>query len=344
MAILQDRLSIEPVPDTFVDPDGRTRATLNEDWEAGPKAPVDTSEGVKYQAWKLTFAGGTFTITPEDFGSPVAVLEGQDSVQCCLAFDQNARPTLAWIDSLGVGYLYWYDTSIADFTITDWGSVGSIALYLDDKRPIEIGIGASDILFWYTVYEVDHWVLYHRKQRDRYTVPHEMKDPSLQYIFKSGMHKGLRGQLEVASMQSAPSIPIVPPGPSSPQENLDFELGDIYWNKTGDFAIDQSDPFEDSWSAVLNTTNYSTLENNVYTSLAPGSLVSISCMAKGTVVLGIRFYNSAKSLITTDIAIESITVDWTQILHSTFSPANAVYMRLFVESDDIISLDNFIVE
>jgi hypothetical protein len=201
MAIIQDRLSTDPAPDVYIDPDGRNRV-LNEDWEDGPKAPEDTSEGVRYQPWKLTFAGGTFIITPEDFGSPVEILpddELQDSVQCCLAFDQNARPTLAWIDSLGDGYLYWYDTKESDFVITNWGPMGGIALYLDDKRPMEIGLGASDILYWYTLYESDHWVLYHRKQGDRYTVPHEMKNPSLQYIIKSGMHKGLRGQLTLST-------------------------------------------------------------------------------------------------------------------------------------------------
>ncbi len=55
MAILQNRLSTTPVVADYIDPSGRDH-TLNEDWEAGPIAVTDTSEGLAYQAWKLTYS------------------------------------------------------------------------------------------------------------------------------------------------------------------------------------------------------------------------------------------------------------------------------------------------
>ena len=202
MGISEDRLSTTTVSGTYLDPDGRVRSSLNTDWEAGPVAVIDTSEGLNYQAWQLTFAGGTFTITPETTGSPVVVLPNiqypalQDSTQCCLAFDSNARVNLAWIDSTGASWLFYYDTVTAQFEIVTFGSVGGIALYLDDKRDMESGI--SDLLLWYTVYDTDHWVLYHRKQRDRFLQAYEMLDPALEFITRSGMHEQLRGQLTLS--------------------------------------------------------------------------------------------------------------------------------------------------
>jgi len=146
MAIPDDRLSTELVEANILDPDSRNR-DLNEDYESGPIAVNDTSEGIKYQAWKLSFSGGDFIITPEVSGLPVTVLSGQDSEQCSLAFDQNARPSIAWVTAAGQAKLYWYDTVAADFVITDLeAGITGIMLSLDDKRPMQVS--ASDILLW----------------------------------------------------------------------------------------------------------------------------------------------------------------------------------------------------
>lgn len=199
MGILQDRLSTTPELADWLDPDIRSSG-VNTDWEAGPRAPEDTSKGLRDQAWNLTFAAGTFTITPETTGSPVIVLTGQDSIQCSFAFDQVGRPTLAWVDSSLNGHLYWYSTVDVAFIISDFPvTFGGVALSLDDKRIMQTG--ASDILFWYTLWETDHYALYHKKQRDRYETAYPMVDPApWQYIRRTGMHKGLRGQVELSSV------------------------------------------------------------------------------------------------------------------------------------------------
>jgi hypothetical protein len=103
MTVRQHRMSTVPHVGAYLDPDGRT-FTINEDWEQGPLALNDSSLGLAYQAWHLTFAAGDFTMTPEDTGPPVVVLSGIDSVQCSCAFDQNAHVTIAWVDSSDQGH------------------------------------------------------------------------------------------------------------------------------------------------------------------------------------------------------------------------------------------------
>ena len=193
-------LSSEPVVSNFLDPDGRT-VGINEDWESGPIAVQDTSEGLKYQAWHLTFADGTFTITPEDTGAPVDFLTGQDSIQCTFAFDQNGRPTIAWEDSNSNGYLYWYDTTQADFVVLQFeqSPIWGLALTLDDKRERQVGV--SDIQLYYTLPSgsQDQYILYCRYQRERYDTPYELVNPSWPWIHKCGMNDGLRVQIETST-------------------------------------------------------------------------------------------------------------------------------------------------
>ena len=69
MAILQNRLSTTPVVADYIDPSGRDYS-LNEDWEAGPIAVTDTSEGLAYQAWKLTYS------EEAPYNPPVMVWDG----------------------------------------------------------------------------------------------------------------------------------------------------------------------------------------------------------------------------------------------------------------------------
>jgi len=200
MAIIQNRLSTEPFVAPYIDPNGRSY-TLNEDWEGGPIAIEDTSEGQNYQPWFLSYAANAFTITPEITGGPVVVPTGPvTSIQCSFCFDQNARPTIAWVDELDVGHLYWYDTIAADYVVYDFESpVYGIAVTMDDKRRKQIA--ANDILLWYTVpaATAGQYILYHRRQRDRFDDPYLMINPSWPYIYKVGMNEGLRVQISLST-------------------------------------------------------------------------------------------------------------------------------------------------
>ena len=348
MTIPDHRLSTEVKEAPFIPPDGNERDWL-EDFEKGPIALNDTSEGINYQDWHLTWDDGTgdFTVTP-DVGSPSVVLNAVNVISCSFAFDNAAHVTIAYVTTGNVGHLYWYDTVAIDWVTTDFiDEISSMMLALDDKR--ETQTNSADVVLLATYVELGQYNFYSLEQRDRYLIKYPMLLDTYPYIYKYGMHEELRGQIVLASARAQPP-PIVPPGPADPQANLDFELGDVYWEKTLDFSIDQSDPFGGSWSAILDTNpaNYSTLENSVYTAITPGDPLYVSCVAKGTIatdiILGFKFYNAAKSLISQSIVSKSITTNWVQISHTTFSPASAVYIRIFVTSnatDGIVSLDNF---
>lgn len=199
MAIIQNRLSTDPVIAPYIPPAGIDH-TLNEDWEGGPIAVGNTAKGMNYQAWKLTFSVDRFVITPQVSGSPVEYLIGSDSKQCSFCFDQNARVSIAWVDTSDQGHLYWYNTDESQFVTTDFANpVWGLALTLDDKRARQTA--ANDILLFYTLPAAGegHYILYHRRQRDRFTDIYILKDPVWPYIHKIGMNEGLRVQINLST-------------------------------------------------------------------------------------------------------------------------------------------------
>jgi hypothetical protein len=348
MAIPEDRLSTEVVEAPFIPPEQEDRLSFKHDVEGGPIAIGNTSEGMNYQVWDLNYVANDIILTPRTSGLPSTIITVSGAQQISFCFDQNARPSIVYLtDSC---YLYWYDSVVANFVTTEFTGVKSAMLSLDDKRIMQVG--ANDIIFWYTK-EVSPGVynLYHRKQRDRFLDEYLMAEGVFPYVWKSGMHEGIRGQIILAGSQQSSGVPPTLPPTIDPQANLNFELGDVYWNKTGDFVIDQVDPYAGNWSARLDTVpaNLSELENTVYTALpALESPVFISCVAKGsaatTVKFGFRVYNSVKSLISTETVVKNITTDWAQLVHSFLAPSNAVYVRAFVESnstDGTVLFDNF---
>jgi hypothetical protein len=196
MTVPDGRMSTTVVTGDWLSPDERDRA-LDEDYEAGPVALSDTSLGLFNQAWKLTYDSGPgdLIVTPEITGGPTIILTGiADVTQCTLAFDQNGRATLAYTAN-NAAFLYWFDTDVSMFVITplDLG-VTTPTLCLDDKRITQTN--SSDILLWYTIEATpDVWTLYHREQRDRFgdLFTHNVGVPP--FLYKVGMHNGLRVQL-----------------------------------------------------------------------------------------------------------------------------------------------------
>jgi len=194
MAVTQNRLSTTLVPDDFIVPDERNRY-LDFDYEMGPIALNDTSAGLKYQVWSLTWNGGTnnFTATPETVGSPVNVLNVANVTQCTLAFDQNGHVNIAYT-AAGVAKLYWYDTLVAAWVTTTLTNAITPTVCLDDKRSTQLS--ANDILLFYTKLQVDgSYNLYHKVQRERFLNEYLYKTGVKPYIYKCGMHQGLRVQL-----------------------------------------------------------------------------------------------------------------------------------------------------
>ena len=198
----QDRMSTEPAPGLYLDPDDRQRS-LVEDWERGPIELNDVSQGLFFQNWKLTWESltGNFVVTPQAFGFPTTVLFAIPGItQCSFAFDKNGHVNVSYTSN-GLPYLYWYDTVSAGWTTTALPvTVNCPTLTLDDKRKMESA--NNDIILWWTEYQITgNYTLYRALQRDRFSplVPKLMQTGLPKNIFKCGMNTGLRVQLSLSN-------------------------------------------------------------------------------------------------------------------------------------------------
>lgn len=198
MSIREHRLSDIVVDAPYNDPEGDFRGSPLTDFEGGPISLLDTSEGMNFQPWDLSYNGSDIILTPRNQGTPQTIISVANCQQASFCFDQNARPSICYRTPGGV-YLYWYDTYAAGFVTTPYPTAKNGALSLDDKRARQVSV--NDIIFWYTV-EVSPNVyhLYTREQRDRFTVEYRMEvngvPPEVPpNIWKVGMHEGLRGKI-----------------------------------------------------------------------------------------------------------------------------------------------------
>ena len=201
--IPEDRMSTALVDAAWIPPDGFDRTMMN-DYELGPIALNDTSQGMMYQNWELTWSGITnnFTVTPALVGTPQVVLNVANVTQCSLSFDQNGHVSIAYTAG-GAAYLYWYDTLVASWVITALGAgVTAPMVCLDDKRASQSPL--NDIILWYTKQELSGaWSLYRKLQRERFLNEKKMLNgTALPFIRKCGMHSGLRIKIMMTYVNS----------------------------------------------------------------------------------------------------------------------------------------------
>lgn len=117
MSLPGNTLSSSPVPSAFVVPDDAQRADLRIDYEMGGAAVGDPSQGLLVQAWRAWSDGIDVWCAPDATLSPVThLLAGSNITEVSFCFDQNMRPTVAYMDDSGCN-LYWYDT-LAGATVT----------------------------------------------------------------------------------------------------------------------------------------------------------------------------------------------------------------------------------
>jgi len=195
MAIPENRLSTSLVERLWIPPDERERPTFTVDYEFGPIALNNTSKGLFYQPWTLSYDAGAsnLIVTPEVTGPPVVVLNTPGVTQCTLAFDQNGNVTIGFTGG-GVPKLYWYDTLAANYVITTFDADAIFpTVCLDDKRFTQSN--SSDILMFYTRPVLGLYNLYYRQQRERFETPRLLKTDTYPYLYKAGMNYGNRVQI-----------------------------------------------------------------------------------------------------------------------------------------------------
>lgn len=146
------------------------------DYELGGVDIGDPTQGLTGWLWTLYVDGDNVTIF-KDGQSPVTLFTQAGIVDVSLAFTQNMQPTVAWKLVSGDIVLRWFDSTINNFTVTNFGQGDTPRLTLDDKR--EVALATSDIIFGY----IRSGSLYYRMQRESFLTEH------LVAAIPSGLHK-----------------------------------------------------------------------------------------------------------------------------------------------------------
>jgi hypothetical protein len=146
---------------------GARRKTVHDliDYEDGGIGLNDSSEGLLYQEW-TTVTDGTTIKTSSPNTASTLLYTGTTITDVSCTFDQNMNPVYAFTEE-GQAKLRWYDSTIADYAVTNLGGAYP-KVFLDDKRP-EFS-ASSDVIVAY----VSSGTLYFRMQRDRYGVEYTL--------------------------------------------------------------------------------------------------------------------------------------------------------------------------
>lgn len=186
------------VKGAFLPPDDIASEKLPRDYELGGVALNDATQGQLVKTWQLRLVGDSLMLSPYPHTEETFVLSAPGITACSLAFDQNMRPTVAYI-SEGRAYLRWYDSQVQATVTTELdSSIRSLFLTMDDKR--DKCENRSDVLLFYTRGSA----LYYRQQRDRYTVERLLRgitNPDAR-IVRAGMNDSLRIQVELSNFPS----------------------------------------------------------------------------------------------------------------------------------------------
>ncbi|MFP5422464.1 MAG: hypothetical protein ACLGID_13485 [Gammaproteobacteria bacterium] len=160
------------------------------DYEDGPIALQDPSQGLVYQRWLARLVGDDVLLsapnTPE-YASFTAI----GMTEFSFTFDQNARQVVAYVQN-GEAKLYWFDSSIPGYTTTNFG-LGFInpRVTLDDKRSLATqGYQTNDVILAY----IRDNNLYWRQQRDRFTIERLWQSGVPAGLIKIGFSRQLRLQ------------------------------------------------------------------------------------------------------------------------------------------------------
>lgn len=198
-------LSTTPIVGNFLPPRQTVRsmpALGMVDVHYGGIAIGNPTAGLQYQLWTAqALPGGIYLSAPNT--PQYAILPGVAALWVALAFDQNARPFIAWADKNGQCSYYWYDTVGLNYvTSLVSGLVYRPFATLDDARPPQLQ--TSDVIFAY----VRSGELYFRAQRDRYGVEYDLGPaPASLQLAQLGMNTRNRVQFAFQNVQGTSKVP-----------------------------------------------------------------------------------------------------------------------------------------
>lgn len=183
-------MSSTPVPASINGGKGLTDNLLI-DYETGGAGLNDSVGGLRYQIWKaevLNFREVWLSApnTPQTF----VFSSGYALQEISLAFDQNMRPYIAYVEN-GIAKFYWFNSLIGapDILTLPLGSRNPKAT-MDDKFDEATNLGTNDIILAY----MRGTTLYYRLQRDRYQIEYVLKTDVVGDLLKFGMGANRRLQ------------------------------------------------------------------------------------------------------------------------------------------------------
>jgi len=184
--IPQQKLSSTYVYAEYLAPDDGPWISSMVDYELGGAALNDPSQGLTVKPWRLRVVGNDVRIDAIPTVSEVTLFTAPGITEASLAFDQNMRPIVAYVQS-GVAKLWWYDTLAQTTVVTELGAdVLTPRVTLDDKRPWQVA--ASDVILAY----VRNNNLYFRAQRDRFGVEYLLRENIDGLLLRVGMNNQRR--------------------------------------------------------------------------------------------------------------------------------------------------------
>lgn len=157
------RLSSELIYAPLILPNPEPEDTVS--LEFGGVEIGDSSQGLDIKVWTATVTDTGVVVTAEG-STPYPIALGTDITEISLAFDQNMRPSIAYVQA-GAPKFYWYDSFVEQYVITDLDpDVEHPKCTLDDHRLMEAQ--SSDIILTY----IRDGNLYFRVQRERFLNEH----------------------------------------------------------------------------------------------------------------------------------------------------------------------------
>lgn len=196
MSLPLNALSTPAYPAELLFPDNVSRTDRKVDYERGGIGLNDPSQGLNYQNWRLRIDGNQVLVSVEPYESVETLLFTAAGItEASLAFDQNMRPAVAYIQA-GQAKLYWYDSFLAAQTTTTLAAgITSVYLTMDDKRSVATQTNTNDILLFYC----QAGQLFYCQQRERFAVNRFLANNTFggAYILHAGMNAKNRVQIEL---------------------------------------------------------------------------------------------------------------------------------------------------
>lgn len=192
----ENRLSSLLVADAYTYPYNLVLPNKKTAYALGGANLSDPSQGLAVQLWTATASKTEVTLTAPNQTTNILILNQPDITELTLAFDQNMNATLAFVQ-YGVAKLYWFDTFVGEYVITEFPLAISPRVTLDDNRKLQSN--NSDMVLGYV--RADN--LYFRLQRERFLVERLLKANVAARLEQMGMNVKNRLQFKLKPFRTS---------------------------------------------------------------------------------------------------------------------------------------------